>query len=386
MRLLKIRLSLSIVAVLSVVIFGVFTADYCFGFPRGTLKAMRMPPWEVQIQMSAKEQSFRFPVSVENIDKPAEMNTVLPVMGTAIKIRLERYLPDLKILIDGVTDANGGLVIQLKAEGQNLNQEVWLSSTDVPRRSISSSIGQITATHVRDSEVLKSLVKEMRASRAVGVLSVMDANGVVVFESVARVGKEITVPKTEYKVKMLKYLPHFSVDMKTKEVTSFSDKPVNPALQVRVSGAGEPQDQWLWSNIDSPPHETMQEKLHLKFTSFDLGSSKGTYILAGSSQEELWSFFFKDGKIQVEKVELEKAFPFADKAYTFKINKYFCPAVIKTEWENGTEEMLNPGIITSIIDGTKTERGVMEFGKAFQYNSEETGTIMLLYRRVQQMK
>ena len=386
MRLLKRHVDLRIVAFFSVAIFSVLIVDTIFAFSPQMIKAMRMPPWEVQIQMTAKEQSFRFPVSVENIDKPSEMDTVLPVMGTGIKIRLERYMPDLKILIDGVSDVNGGLVVQLKAEGQNLNQDIWLGSSDATRRSISASIGQIAAQHIRDSKVLKSLVKEMRASRAVGVLSALDSNGVVVFESVAGIGKEITIPKTEYKVEILKYLPHFSIDMKTKEVTSFSDKPVNPALQVRLSGVGKPHEQWLWANIDSPPHESMKEKLHLKFSSFDLGSSEGSYILACSSQAELWMFYLKEGKIQAEKVELEKAFPFADKAYTFKVNKFFYPAVINTEWTNGKDEMLNPGIITSIMDGTKTHRGVMEFGKAFQYNSEETGTITLLYRRQQQMK
>ncbi len=386
MYLLKMCSGFRIAAVLFVVIFGVFTADDCFGFPRGTLKAMKMPPWEIVVQTSSQEQGIRFPVSVDDANKPFEMNTELPIIGTPIKIKLERYLPDFKILMNGVPDVNGGIVVQLKAQGQNLNQDIWLSSTDIPKRSIWASIGKIAVRHVRDSEVLKTLIKEMLASRTVGILSVMDANGILLFESIAREGKKISVPKTKYKIEMLDYVQHFTIDMKTKKVSSVSDKPVNPALQVRLSGVGEPEEQWLWSKIKSSPHKGMQEKIRLEFTDFDLGSTEGSYILVGSSKEDLWALFLKDGKVQAEKVKLEQVYPFLDKSYTFKINKIFYPSVIKTGWENGADELTNPGIITSITEGDKTERTALEFGKQFNYRSKENGTIVLLYRRQQQMK
>ncbi|MHC4214122.1 MAG: hypothetical protein ACYSWP_12185 [Planctomycetota bacterium] len=386
MRLLKKRSGCRIVAVLSVAILGVFMSDDCFGFPRGKLKAMKMPPWEIVVQTASQEQGIRFPVKVDDVNKPFEMNTELPIIGTPIKIKLERYLPDFKLLMDGVPDANGGIVVQLKAQGQNLNQDIWLSSTDIPRRSITASIGKIAVRYVRDPEVLKTLIKEMLASRSVGILSVMDANGIFLFESIARAGKEISVPKTKYKIEMLDYVQHFTIDMKTKKVSSGSDKPVNPALQVRLSGVGEPQEQWLWSKIKSSPHKGMQEKFRLEFTDFDLGGIEGSYMLAGSSKEDLWALFLKDGKIQAEKVKLGQAYPFLDKSYTFKVNKIFYPSVIKTDWENGADELTNPGIITSITEGDKTERTALEFGKQFNYRSKEHGTIVLLYRRQQQMK
>jgi hypothetical protein len=385
-RLLKKRSGCRIVAVLSVAILGVFMSDDCFGFPRGKLKAMKMPPWEIVVQTASQEQGIRFPVKVDDVNKPFEMNTELPIIGTPIKIKLERYLPDFKLLMDGVPDANGGIVVQLKAQGQNLNQDIWLSSTDIPRRSITASIGKIAVRYVRDPEVLKTLIKEMLASRSVGILSVMDANGIFLFESIARAGKEISVPKTKYKIEMLDYVQHFTIDMKTKKVSSGSDKPVNPALQVRLSGVGEPQEQWLWSKIKSSPHKGMQEKFRLEFTDFDLGGIEGSYMLAGSSKEDLWALFLKDGKIQAEKVKLGQAYPFLDKSYTFKVNKIFYPSVIKTDWENGADELTNPGIITSITEGDKTERTALEFGKQFNYRSKEHGTIVLLYRRQQQMK
>jgi hypothetical protein len=244
----------------------------------------------------------------------------------------------------------------------------------------------IAVRHVRDSEVLKSLIKEMLASQTVGILSVVDSNGVLLFESVARVGKKITVAKTKYKIELLDYVRHFTIDMKTKKVSSASDRPINPALKVKLSGVGDPQEQWLWSKIESSPHEGMKEKLHLKFTDFDLGGVEGSYMLVGSSKEELWVLFLKEGKVHAEKVKFEQAYPFLDKSYNFKVQKVYYPAVIKTEWTNGVEELTNPGIITSIIEGDKTERMALEFGKQFNYKSKEIGTIVLLYRRQQQTK
>ena len=53
-------------------------------------------------------------------------STVTPVMGTPIKVKLERYLPDMKWETTAVADPNGGPVAKLSLRGENLQQDIWL--------------------------------------------------------------------------------------------------------------------------------------------------------------------------------------------------------------------------------------------------------------------
>ncbi len=49
-----------------------------------------------------------------------------------------------------------------------------------------------------------------------------------------RVGEEFFIADTEYSVKVERFIPDFVINMKTKKVSSRSDKPLNPALQLAV--------------------------------------------------------------------------------------------------------------------------------------------------------
>ena len=60
------------------------------------------------------------------------------------------------------------------------------------------------------------------------------------------VGSDLAVPKTNIKIKVLAFLPDFR--MGDKEITSASDKPNNPAVQVVVEEPGKPEWKgWLYS-------------------------------------------------------------------------------------------------------------------------------------------
>ena len=67
----------------------------------------------------------------------------LPVMGTPIKVKLERYLPDLKWETTATDDPNGGPVAKLSLRGENLQQDLWLGARDRERQSISAHIGSV---------------------------------------------------------------------------------------------------------------------------------------------------------------------------------------------------------------------------------------------------
>ncbi len=65
-------------------------------------------------------------------------------------------------------------------------------------------------------------------------------------EYTVAVGSELAVPNTKMKIKVLAFLPDFR--MGEKDITSASDKPNNPAVQVSITEPGkEAWKGWLYS-------------------------------------------------------------------------------------------------------------------------------------------
>jgi hypothetical protein len=65
-------------------------------------------------------------------------------------------------------------------------------------------------------------------------------------EFTVNVGSELAVPDTKVKIKVLAFLPDFR--MGEKDITSASDKPNNPAVQVAVREPGKEEWKgWLYS-------------------------------------------------------------------------------------------------------------------------------------------
>ncbi|MBI3008724.1 MAG: cytochrome c biogenesis protein ResB [Candidatus Omnitrophica bacterium] len=62
------------------------------------------------------------------------------------------------------------------------------------------------------------------------------------------IGKEYNVQGTDYKIKMLRYVPDFVIDIETKEAVTRTDEPNNPALQVEIiSPEGNVSNRWLFA-------------------------------------------------------------------------------------------------------------------------------------------
>jgi hypothetical protein len=78
-------------------------------------------------------------------------------------------------------------------------------------------------------------------------------------EYTVAVGSELAVPNTKIKIKVLTFLPDFK--MAEKEITSISDKPNNPAVQVTVTEPGKDEwTGWLYSmhpGIHPFPHDKL---------------------------------------------------------------------------------------------------------------------------------
>ena len=348
--------------------------------PPGPHHSFLAGPWELVVKMGFEGPGLRFPVTVSDENKPEKINRVLPILGTPINIKLEQYLPDLKWETTAIKHPGGGIVAKLTAKLKDSEQVFWLDSGNPARQSISSSIGSVAIKRLHDPNTVEKLLRQLTHPKAVGIVSVWPEDSNSPLEYAANLGETITIPKSKYKVSTLKYIPHYSIDTKTKKVTSRSDKPVNPAIKVRIDDGENTYECWLWSKFTSFPHKKMKLPLRIKFTDFDLGKMEGKYILVVTSKAQTWLLFSKKGKTQVQKAKLGWPYPFANEGYFFSIEKITNNAVIKTNWKNNSEDLLHPAIIATIEHNGTVQQVVLEFNKPYHYKSK-LGTMVLLYRR-----
>jgi hypothetical protein len=193
-------------------------------------------------------QALRFPIAAHDESKPQKFDDIVAVMGTPIKVRLEQYLPNLGWETVAVEHPGGGTVAKLAIEGRDFRQHLWLSSADVSKQSISSRVGGIAIKGLYEAKTADKLVRRLTDRRTVGILSIWPEGGGSPAEYAVRTGQKIAVPGSKYKLTVKQYVPHYSIDLETRNVASQTDKPINPALKVVGSDGSE-----TWE--DSSAHE-----------------------------------------------------------------------------------------------------------------------------------
>jgi len=339
-------------------------------------------PWELVVKMGLDGEGLRFPLNVSDENKPQKLDGILPIKGTPIEIRLEDYVPDLKWQTDAVQHPGGEIAAKLLVTGKNLKQEIWLSSGDPARQSISSSIGSVAIRRIQDQNNIEVLIRGLTHPRAVGILSVWLEDGSQPFECVAKTAETISIPGSKYKLTVVEYMPHYSIDTETKKVVNQSENPINPSVKVAVYDGKKTVEQWLWAKFPSSPHEETKLPLRIRFSDFDLRGAKGKHILVVASGTPPWLLLSKNGKKRAEKVVIGRSYPFADKEYSFTIEKIMDGAIIKTDWTNASERLLHPAVIATINQNSKSRRTVLELNKPFHYKVK-SGMLVLLYRRTQ---
>jgi hypothetical protein len=339
-------------------------------------------PWELAVQIGRQGQSMRFPIEVADEEKAEDINKLLPVIGTPTGIRLNRYLPDLRWETTIAEDPCGGIVAELEVKGNNLQEQLWLSTDDPSRQSVTSSIGAVEIRRIHDVNAVRNLPAGLTGSKALGILSVMQGSEALPLEHLAEVGETISIPKSKYSVTVLRYVSHYSMDTETKEVTSLSDQPTNPAIQLRVEGEGQKYEQWLWAKFPSFTHTATERPLSMRFTSFDLSVTQGRYFLVVSPGSGPWLLFPYGGQMRAELATMGKRYPFANPEYYFTINRIVDRAMVQTKWSNNSEQLLHPAIVATVEEEDQKREVVLELDKP-NHQRTQSGTMVLLYRRQQ---
>jgi len=350
--------------------------------PAGPHHSFLGGPWEIVVKTRLDDEGLRFPLTVSDETRPQKLDIILPVEGTPIEIRIEDYVPDLKWETNAVKYPGQEIAAKLLIEGTNLKQDIWLSSGDPARQSISSRIGSITIKRLHNNNNAEKLMRGLAHPGAVGILTFWTEEGKPPFECVAKVSETIRVPGSRYKVNILKYLPHYSIDTETKMVVNQSQKPVNPTVKVAINDGGKTSEHWLWAKFPTTPHKEKKLPLRMRFTDFDLGGTSGKYILAVAGETKQWLLSYNKDKKNIERAVLGRSYPFADREFSFTIEKIIDGAIVKTDWVNGSERLLHPAVITTIKENGVSNQVVLELNKPV-HKKMKSGMLVMLYRRTQ---
>ena len=160
-------------------------------------------PWELVVQMGMKGSVLRFPVKVTDENRSEKLDKVLPLMGTALKIKLLEYLPDLTWQNNAVESEGAGSLVNLVIKGETLEQQLWLRQDDPSRSSITSSVGRISLNRLHNSESISKTVKQLTDPKAIGVLTVKLKGGTLVRDYVIRPGEKIVLGDSRYNLTIM---------------------------------------------------------------------------------------------------------------------------------------------------------------------------------------
>lgn len=369
------------VAIVLATALAIFLGPYATGaMAQGGHHSFLGGPWELVVKMGMDGQALRFPLAVADENKVHKFDDVLQLPETPIRIRIEQYLPDLGWETSAVKHPGGGTIARLTVEGKGLEQEIWLSSANPARQSMSSPVGGIAIVNLHNAITAEKLVRELTGPDAVGILTIWSESGDLPFEFAAVPGRTVSVPGTGYKLTVAEYVPHYAIDLETRKVLSVSDKPVNPAVRVKGDDGSRSFEQWVWAKFLSSPHDNAEIPLRMKFTECDLDGASEKSILITAPGQKQWLLSSRKGAKRMEKAALEKSYPLAEAGYSFKIESIVDGAIIKTDWVNKSESLMHPAIVATIEEGGAGRQTVLELNKPFHHRTE-FGTLVLLYRR-----
>jgi hypothetical protein len=130
----------------------------------------------------------------------------------------------------------------------------------------------------------------------------------------------------EFKITILKYVPDFVVDMSTKDVTSRSNEPRNPAILVAVVGPTYSNHRWLFAKfpdftMHSPDGQSSAPN-PLQMVYQNHGAAKPRRAITGPIKSFKSTIEIVDGDAVVKSKTIEVNSPASYKGYTFYQSGY----------------------------------------------------------------
>ena len=335
-------------------------------------------PWELVVKMGLEGPGLVFPISLEDGNRSQPLQTALPIVGTPIKIRLTRYCPALVWQESIVESAEAGPIASITVVGKDLQQHLFLVADTQERRSITSSIGGLAIRELKSQQQPEVVLKQLVEQKAIGVLSIWTDQKKPEELVIGKQGS-YAVAGSPYRVEVLEYMPHYSVDRDTKKVMNRSDKPINPAVKIRLTDGKSTWEPWLWSNFPTPPHSSSAFPVKIEFNDFDPGPAGDRFFVVKNRSSETWLYFVRGNEGKFEKAAVGKPYAFRNEAYSFVLDSIVPSGILKKTWKNQSETLENPALIASVeYDGTASDE-VFEINQP-SHNKTPYGVMVALFR------
>lgn len=343
-------------------------------------------PYELLVQRGMKGAAMTFPVEVPDENAPGKLETVFPVMGSPVKIKLDEFVPELVWEQYTERSQQGGFVAKVGVAGPSLDQEIWLCSDDKAKQSISSAIGGIAIKKIHPNADLSSIAKQLADPNAVGILSVFGADPNSTQVHVVKKDSVIQMTDKSGQFKVLEYMPHYSVDPGTGKIINASSETKNPAIRVQFTQGDKTVEQWLFARFSAHPHIPNKIPVRTEFSEVDLGATAGNYIILVCQGHRPQILFAKEGRRHAEPVKLNESYLFANQDYHFSVEEVFSNVVLKQRWKSNRNQLLNPAVIATVDRGGQTQQVVLELNKLQHIRSDAETIVLQLRRKVEDPK
>jgi hypothetical protein len=275
-------------------------------------------------------------------------------------------------------DGNGA-VAQVHLTGPKVDQLRWVTTEDKRRSSVSARVGGITLKRLYDTEDSEQVIQQLLKPDTIGLISVSMDDKSKLLQYVINSKFQTKLADSEYKLKILKYVPHYTIDKKTKKVYSQSDQPVNPAIQVQIQKGFKKYKQWIWADTASP-HTKNHLPFKVRFADFNLPKAKGYYTLLTGSSDKFWLLAYDGEKRVLQECQLGEKYPFADEEYSISVSQVLANTVLKDEWHNESDSLISPALIVTVQEGDNSEQMILMINKS-QQTSDKTGKAVIIFRK-----
>lgn len=296
-----------------------------FFIPTETLKAIR-PHNRMESEIVLRSAAFR---GFKPVDRPAA-----PVLTLGdVRFTIERYLPDSEWRreVREVSDSTQPSAIEVSLGSGETADAVWIFE----QRGESSAEASVLYRRFPDADAVS------RALAATPAPPSTDSKGKVRISADGRdyvyaleecLERTVTVGELGYQVKVLRYLPHASIG-DDRKLTNASDQPVNPAIEVELSGAGKVVRRVAFSRFPGFMHgEDELSEVQLVFETA-AGSPRRAplEILHGPGGEFYARFEMGDEPVRSVRMELGVPAETPWFGWTITILRYFEHA--RTDWQ-----------------------------------------------------
>lgn len=172
---------------------------------------------------------------VGGVYKPVELSGVARLSTDDITVRALRYMPDFAWKKEmGNESPTPNLALQVVLDAGKDEKPIWITAGS------SKILGSVfaTVTEYKDNNELDKAVAAVKARNRESRVTIVVAGKTYAYPISACLNKDVGIDKTGYTLKVLRYLPH-AVMGENNEALNVSDQPVNPAVEVSISGNGK---------------------------------------------------------------------------------------------------------------------------------------------------